>query len=311
MRRLAILLAALLLPGSAAAFDPALPAGAARTVERASPADSLRLPTGAYADGAVPVQEFEGRITTRAWRYPVQALTTLQMLMPLRAQLRDAGFKVLFACQGAGCGGFDFRFATPILPAPDMQVDLFDFRYLLARKDGGDGVRHVALVISRTGQTGYVQVTVIGPVDAAPAAAVKTDAPPADPSQAARGVLARTLTARGHVVLEGLDFGSGSAALEAGPYPSLAALAAFLRTGPAHRVALVGHTDAVGGLDDNIALSRARAAAVLERLVTAHEVPRAQLEAQGIGYLAPRSVNRSAAGREANRRVEAVLLDTR
>ena len=71
----------------------------------------------------------------------------------------------------------------------------------------------------------------------------------------------------------------------------------------------MGHTDNVGSLDANIALSRSRAEAVRARLIEAHGVDGARIEARGIGYLAPAAANDTAEGRETNRRVEAVLLD--
>ncbi len=74
------------------------------------------------------------------------------------------------------------------------------------------------------------------------------------------------------------------------------------------RIMLVGHTDSVGGLDPNIALSRDRAASVRQRLIDAYGVAPNRLEAQGMGYLAPIASNLTAQGRETNRRVEAVLL---
>ena len=76
----------------------------------------------------------------------------------------------------------------------------------------------------------------------------------------------------------------------------------------AGRVALVGHTDAQGSLDANIALSKRRAQAVADRLVAGHGVARAQLQAEGMGWLAPVATNLTPEGREANRRVEAVVL---
>ena len=72
----------------------------------------------------------------------------------------------------------------------------------------------------------------------------------------------------------------------------------------------MGHTDTVGGLEANVALSRRRAASVRDRLIERHGVPAEQLEAHGTGYLAPVAPNTTAEGREANRRVEAVLLET-
>jgi len=77
------------------------------------------------------------------------------------------------------------------------------------------------------------------------------------------------------------------------------------------RVALVGHTDAKGGLETNVALSQRRAASVLERLAGRYKVPRVQMESNGMGYLSPVANNTTREGRDANRRVEAVLLNTK
>jgi len=89
---------------------------------------------------------------------------------------------------------------------------------------------------------------------------------------------------------------------------ALERLAAFLKDQPTVRIALVGHTDSVGSLQPNIALSRSRAAAVRDRLIEIYDIPPAQIEAEGMGYLAPVASNLTAQGREDNRRVEAVLL---
>ena len=70
----------------------------------------------------------------------------------------------------------------------------------------------------------------------------------------------------------------------------------------------MGHTDAVGSLEANTALSRRRAEAVRRRLIDIHGADPAQVTAHGAGYLAPLASNLSAPGREMNRRVEAVLL---
>ena len=70
----------------------------------------------------------------------------------------------------------------------------------------------------------------------------------------------------------------------------------------------MGHSDAVGSLEANIALSRARARSVAGRLVDTHGVARGQLRAEGAGYLAPRASNATEDGRALNRRVEVVVL---
>ena len=45
-----------------------------------------------------------------------------------------------------------------------------------------------------------------------------------------------------------------------------------------------------------------------ERLITAYGASRPQLRAEGMGWLAPLATNLTPEGREANRRVEAVVL---
>jgi OOP family OmpA-OmpF porin len=119
---------------------------------------------------------------------------------------------------------------------------------------------------------------------------------------------ATRLEAEGRVVLEGLAFATGSGEIAVGAEDVMAELAAYLAANPTRRVALVGHTDAQGSLSANVALSKERAQAVADRLVEAHGVSQEQLQAEGMGWLAPRATNLTPEGREANRRVEVVVL---
>ena len=302
MRGAACVAAVLAMALAAEAQVLPLPDEAEQTAEVRRPADTIHLPEGPVTDGDVPMLTLDGAITSRAWRLPTRG--TQAWLAPLRAALEAEGWEVTLSCAAAGCGGFDFRFAVPVLPAPAMFVDLFDFRYLLARRGAGAETEHAMLFVSRGGERVYVQLTRVGPVDAV--APAPEEAKPA--SQPPRAALADALERTGHAVLRGLDFASGDRALAPGPHPALAALAAFLDARPEARIVLVGHTDTVGPLEANIALSRRRAEVVRARLVEAHGVDGARIDARGVGYLAPAGTNDSEAGREANRRVEAVLL---
>ena len=316
--RAAACLAALAAPLSAVAADLSLPANADETAREASAPDSHRLALAPFANGALPVETVEGAVTRTAWRIRAQGITTLQLLAPLRDQLVAEGYEILFECAAADCGGFDFRYALRVFPEPAMHVDLYDYRYLSARRGPENGAAdYVALLISRTASTGFVQITTIAP-PGAKTATVSAGTSPVAPSAPATPLpaagddlpLVQALTTRGHAVLADLAFETGSSTLGSGSFASLADLAAFLNADPTRRVALVGHTDTVGSLDGNIALSKRRAASVLERLVSAHGVPRGQLEAEGMGYLSPITTNLTPAGREQNRRVEAILLNT-
>jgi OOP family OmpA-OmpF porin len=198
--------------------------------------------------------------------------------------------------------------------SPEMHVDIGNFRYLAATGDEAEG-QAVAVTVSQGAQTIYVHVVHVGdtggrdmghPVDPRAAGYRARRRPPSEVCRR-RGHRA-TCRVRGRAArrpeLSHRRIGALGHA-----YPSLVALAAFLAEDPARRVVLVGHTDAEGGRDSNIALSEARAAAVRRHLIDVLGVNPAQLDAAGIGYLAPRATNETAGGREANRRVEVVLLD--
>ncbi len=313
MRICLIILSLLALPQALMALELNLPGTSILSGEVVRDPDSYSLPIGPYADGKLPVRQVEGRVVQRAWRVEAQEMTTLQVIRPIREQLEKAGFEIVFDCGGSDCGGFDFRFNTKVMPAPKMYVDLFDFRYLAGEMKRGQrvGREFVSVIVSRAGGVGYVQMIHVTP-EGGPAS--ETALPPPDVSDAPEPdtdqPLAQALQMRGHVILGDLEFNTGSASLSEGRFATLEALAGYLLADKSRRVALVGHTDAVGALQDNIALSKRRAASVLERLVADYGVPRAQLEAEGMGYLAPIAPNLTEAGREKNRRVEAVLLNT-
>jgi OOP family OmpA-OmpF porin len=319
---------ALAIPNQGQALDLALPFGNQTTTQVVTAPDSHALAIGVFADGKLPVKVLEGQVERQVLRLPGQALTTLQMLVPLREQLTEIGFEILLDCFAATCGGFDFRFATEVLPAPDMYVDLNDFRYLSAQRGAQD---HIGLLVSSAANAGFIQIIrvssgqdalplrVTGPGDlpedrVAPEPARETVEQAATPLVPARPSeplsLADSLQQRGHVILSDLTFDTGSSQLAQRRFGTLESLAEFLLADSTRRIALVGHTDAVGALPGNITLSRQRASSVQQRLIEEYGVPASQLSAEGMGYLSPIAPNTNSAGREINRRVEAVLLNT-
>ncbi|MFD2175580.1 OmpA family protein [Rhodobacter lacus] len=308
MRAARALLAAgligLALPALAAPFSFEPPPGATVSAERGAPASSYEIRIGPWKNGAAPSQHLEGNRSDTAWRLRANQDTSLQIFAALRAQIEEAGFAVVFECETDACGGFDFRYALDLLPEPEMHVDLGDFRYLTARR----GDIWLALTVSRSSESGFVHLTRVAVQQVTPPPAEPgLAAPQPAPAPGATGIGAR-LEASGAVALDDLVFESGASALGEGSYASLAGLADYLATHPEAQVALVGHTDNDGALAANIALSKARAAAVRERLISRHGVAPAQISAEGAGWMAPRASNLTPEGREKNRRVEAVLL---
>lgn len=303
------------------------------------PMATAHMPRGRIAGGAVPRLEASGALDRRVWQIDGGAeLSTLALSQHLTRQLQAAGYRILFGCDSDACGGFDFRFATDTLPEPEMHVDLGDFRYLLTRRDGADGPEYLTLMISRSQDQGFVQMTRVGAglrPDAALTASTKspggfvadapapaeargfalTPAPGTAPPEAPaaplpQGPLTARLEAGQPAVLSGLVFAPGAGALTPGDYPDLAALAAWLAADPARKVTLVGHTDASGAAASNLALSRARADSVRAYLVGTLNADGARIAVQGVGALAPRSTNLTEAGRAENRRVEVLPAPT-
>ncbi|EBA07631.1 OmpA family protein [Sagittula stellata] len=306
-RRLAGLAVLVLLCGPARALDLPLPGSSEQTFDTVQDPGVYALPTGPWADDALPTRRIEGRIEVSSWRVPKSGLTSFQLLKPLRDALVAEGFEIVLDCAAAVCGGFDFRFATLVVPAPEMFVSLDDFRFVSAVGPEGGAV---SVLTSRGPSDGYVQVIRAGQdVQAeitrdAPALA-RTSGAAIDP-----GDIPAALERDGHVTLSDLVFRSGSTDLGGDDIASLDALAQYLSDNPTRRILFVGHTDATGSLEANRGVSLRRAQAAVAYLRSRHDTDAGRIGAEGAGYLAPVASNLTAEGREANRRVEAVLIST-
>ena len=312
MRRLSLILAAALCPLSAPAMTLEFPGAATRVAEEVAPLSSYALAVTPWRESGLGTVTAEGALLQQAWQIQTDGLTTLQILKPLRDQLTKAGYEPVFECEDDACGGFDFRYATDVLPEPEMHVNLGDFRYFAARSTGAETPEYVSLLVSRSSTRGYVQLVHVGPASALRPAEQTASTKSPDPAAplAGEASLADRLELQGHAVLEDLSFATGSSQLDSAEFASLEALAAYLRDNPERRVVLVGHTDAEGALDGNIALSKRRAQAVADVLVDSLGTDPGQVGAEGVGYLAPLASNLTDDGREKNRRVEVILTST-
>lgn len=115
-------------------------------------------------------------------------------------------------------------------------------------------------------------------------------------------------TDRGYVLTLGSDvlFDVGQANLKPGADRSLTQLSQFLTGNPTRKVGIEGFTDSTGSDDYNLSLSRRRAEAVKDALVTRGIDP-ARVDVRGFGKSYPIATNGTAAGRQLNRRVEVVI----
>ncbi|MFC1657961.1 flagellar motor protein MotB [Candidatus Omnitrophota bacterium] len=108
-------------------------------------------------------------------------------------------------------------------------------------------------------------------------------------------------------------FDSGKAKIKSGVYPSLDKVAAILNNNvPDHDIGIEGHTDnepiKYSGWKSNWELSTARALSVLHYLVDERGIAPIRVSAIGYGEYRPIASNSAKDGRQANRRVEIVIL---
>ena len=117
--------------------------------------------------------------------------------------------------------------------------------------------------------------------------------------------MSKDLQTSGRTVVYGLHFDTGSAVIKPESDATLSQMVLLLRSTPALKVFIVGHTDNVGMLDMNVKLSADRADALVKALV-ARGIVASRLRAFGAGPFCPVASNRDEPGRAQNRRVELV-----
>jgi len=114
-------------------------------------------------------------------------------------------------------------------------------------------------------------------------------------------------TARGLIVnMSDVLFDSGQYSLKPGAREKLAKVAGIILGHPGLKIAVEGHTDSVGGDEYNLKLSQNRANSVRAYLVS-QSIDPAAVTATGFGKTMPVADNKTAAGRQVNRRVELVV----
>ena len=110
----------------------------------------------------------------------------------------------------------------------------------------------------------------------------------------------------GHVAVYGIYFDTGQSVIKPESEAALSEIAKLLKKESGLKVNVVGHTDNVGAMDNNMKLSQARGEAVVKTLVTKYGIAADRLKGYGVGSLAPVASNDAENGKAKNRRVELV-----
>jgi outer membrane protein OmpA-like peptidoglycan-associated protein len=264
------------------------------------------------------VTAFEGRVTRLSYLSP-KGKSPLEVHRNHTQALQAAGFGALWTCE-RDCDKLFWTWQRHLKPQESLSYldastsTAKGSRYNVSRPlTGGAQVRFwTGRLAQADGSAVIVQVVsspAVNELTERTATWVQILEP--KPMQTGQVVVNATalqggLAAQGHVVVGGLLFDTGKATLRSESQPQLDELAALLKSQPQWKVYIVGHTDNVGSLEANLALSQARAESVVAALQRQGIAP-ARVLARGVASLAPKASNADEAGRAKNRRVELVL----
>jgi outer membrane protein OmpA-like peptidoglycan-associated protein len=120
----------------------------------------------------------------------------------------------------------------------------------------------------------------------------------------------KPLVANASVVLKNFFFDTKSAELKSESLIEIDQVLQLLKENPTMKIRIEGHTDNVGKPEDNLALSRKRAAAVVQYL-QGKGADITRLSAAGYGETQPIAENNTEEGRAKNRRTEMKILSLR
>ncbi len=240
-----------------------------------------------------PGQEFkrvEGKITQFVYEHP-SGRSSLEVFKNYEEGLKKAGFETVYTCAGKACG-------STVAPFPGWLPQLKQWvpdeknRYLLAKLTRPtEGNIWVGFYINLVG----LEVNGINIVEERP---MQTGMVAVDAAALKKG-----LEDHGYIAVYGIVFDTGKATLKAESAKALEQVKKLLEESPALKLYVVGHTDDVGSESANVALSNARASAVVKELVGRYQVKKDRLKAAGVGPYVPVATNRNEQGRAKNRRV--------
>lgn len=237
-------------------------------------------------------QKIEGRVARFYYENP-KGRSHAEIFANYRDAVKKAGFQTIFTCKEEGCyldgkpsnrNAFCGERSIGTLPSAGT-------RYLAARLPRKDGDVYLAVHVYE--HFTDLHYTTVKPMETG---LVIVDAK----------ALKAGIQADGHVAIYGIDFDTGKADLKPGSASAIAEIVKLLKADPGLKLHVVGHTDAVGALDGNIALSKRRAESVVKELTTKQGIAAARLRPYGVGPLVPLATNDTNEGRAKNRRVDLV-----
>lgn len=256
--------------------------------------ETITIPVAPNAEDRTPLN-LTGDLSRHF--YNVKDVSTLKVFENYKQALNKAGFTVLSKCELAECGNEDA--AEKLGGKVSLENTVYNWYhksyYVFAKKMSESGDIYVAIFVGGHENEVAVQQTILQQ-KGVKTGLIKVDA----------DGLKQQIDADGKALIYGIYFDIGKSAVKPESKPTLDAIAQLLTKNKDLLLYVVGHTDDTGAGAANVELSRQRAAAVVNELVTTYKIPATRLQAQGVGPYAPAGNNTSDAGKQKNRRVELV-----
>ena len=241
---------------------------------------------------------FEGAVTRIHYEAP-EGRSEYEVHQNYKLALQDAGFDIIYECMHDDAQCFEIVQSDAPLGYDNVYRRGNHRHYSLARLANPAGDIYVAVHTARRHGENRSMLIILeeqpmetGMVD------VSVDA----------ATMASDLADAGRVMIYGIHFDTGQADIKPESESTLTEIAELLNNNPDINLGVVGHTDAVGGLDANMDLSERRAAAVVEYLVSEYDISDERLSPHGVAFLAPEATNETEEGRAMNRRVELIRM---
>lgn len=233
-------------------------------------------------DGSVETVMLEGKVTKIGYRDPDDR-SSLERMRNYEQAFKKAGFEIMFMCSKEECG-HEIGIETIGYYPPE--------RYLTAFQKRKGGNVWIGVFVA-AGPWTKIIIVEEKPMDT-------------DMVKVTAEILKSNILKDGHTAVYGIYFDTGKSMIKPESDETIKEIAALLKTNASMQVYIVGHTDNIGKLKDNMELSQKRAEAVVNELITKYKIPSTNLEAGGVGPLAPVATNDTEEGKEMNRRVEIV-----
>lgn len=276
---------------------------------------SYTLPLGKMSKSKAGVtfeksQQIEGKITRVTYVGNDPNRTALEVYRNYQAAIAEQGWAVLWEGSEeelSAAKGRIFAGLWANRPGGTFTQSNLGGRFMVAQKGGS----HLALYVVN------YKVGTVSPKDLQPEKGVPIVAldviESADMDEKMVVVKAEEMASKlidqGGVNLYGFYFDNASAALKSESGPTLDEVEKMLLADSSLRLLVVGHTDGVGDFENNIDLSKQRAASVITALGKRIPGVAGRLTPCGVGYQCPIASNGSEEGRAKNRRVALVKVE--